>query len=53
MKCSIFPSESQVMSASTARARRRLHQAVDGHHREELVDGPAVRQRLEDVKLQK
>jgi hypothetical protein len=48
MKCSIFPSESQVMSASTARRVGLLVQPVDGHDREELVDGPRVRQRLED-----
>ena len=35
------------MSASTARARRLLVEPVDRHDREELVDGPRVRQRLE------
>ena len=47
MKRSILPSQSQVMSASTARWRGSLVEPVDRHHREELVDRPGVGQRLE------
>ena len=39
------------MSASTALRDRLLAQPVDRHDREQLVDGPAVRQRLEDREI--
>ncbi len=48
MKWSIMPSLSQVRSASVAETVRLLVEAVDRHDREQLVDGPDVRRRLED-----
>ena len=47
-KRSILPSESQVTSCSVPRRVGSSSQPVDRHDREELVDRPAVRQRLEE-----
>ena len=52
MNFSIFPSESHVMSARVPSSAGPLVQAVDRQDRKELVDGPDVRQRLEDRKVQ-
>ena len=48
MNWSILPSESQVMSPSTAWRVGGSFEPVDRHDREELLDRPAVGHRLED-----
>jgi hypothetical protein len=51
MKRSILPSQSQVMSASTALRSGMLVQPVDRHDGEQLLDGPGVGQGLEDAEV--
>ena len=47
MNCSSLPSESHVMSPMTAWLTGRSFEPMNRHHREELLDRPAVGNRLE------
>ena len=47
------PSESQVMSTNVASRVGRLDEAVDGHNRKQLAQGPVVEQRLKDGEIAK